>query len=260
MKRGQVTIFIILGIIILAAVILFMFVKSIYYFGPATQERLQQEFPSIKTHIENCLKDFSEPYIRKIGMQGGILNPAKDTYKYYFGDKIPYLCYNILNDRRCSNRMLLKSQIERDLMYAIKPKLTECIDIDSFKKSGYEIEYGAMNFNIVIGQDSVLALLNFPITIKKDQAQAKEDRFKAEIKYPLGRLFNAAQDIITAESLIGNFDSTVYSFMKTKNTNIPYIIKKLQPYPDKLYILKIKDIPTANNPYIFQFLIQGEEK
>ena len=259
MKRGQVTIFIILGIVILSAVILFIFVKSNVYFGPATQGRLQQEFPSIRVHIENCLRDFSEPYIRKIGKQGGILNPAENTYDYYFGDKISYLCYNIPDDRRCSNRMLLKSEIERDLIYAIKPRLLDCIDVDSFKKSGYEIEQGAMNFDIAIGQDSVLALLNFPITIKKDQAQAKEDRFKAEIRYPLGRLIDSAQDIIAAESFIGDFDSTVYSFTKTKNTNIPYVIKKLQPYPDKLYVLKIKDIPTERDPYIFQFLIQSEE-
>lgn len=259
MKRGQVTIFIILAIIILAVVILFIFVRSRFYFGPATQEKLQQEFPSIKAHIESCLKESSEPIIRKIGKQGGYLEPAKNTYDYYFGDKISYLCYNIPNDRRCSNRMLLKSQMEKTLSYAIKPKLAGCIDVDSFKKSGYEIEYGNINFNIAIGQDSVLALLNFPITIRKDQAEASESRFKAEIRYPLGRLYNTAQDIVTAESLIGEFDSTPYSFIKTQNTNMPYIIKKLQPYPDKLYILKIKDIPTSRDPYIFQFLIQGEE-
>ncbi len=77
MKKGQVTIFIILGIIILVAVILFFFIKSRFYFGPATQERLQQEFPAIKEHIENCLKQESEPLIRKIGLQGGFLEPAE---------------------------------------------------------------------------------------------------------------------------------------------------------------------------------------
>lgn len=259
MKRGQVTIFIILGIIILTTIILFFFIKSRFYFGPATQERLQQEFPAIREHIETCLKQESEPLIRKIGLQGGILDPAEDTYRYYFGDKISYLCYNIPNDKRCSSRALLKSQIEQELTNSIKPRLKSCIDIDSFKKSGYEIEYGTFNFNIAIGQDSILAILNFPITIKKDQAQAKESRFKAEIKYPLGRLYNAAQDIITAEALVGDFDTLSYSFLKTKNTNIPYLIKRLQPYPDKLYILKIKDIPSEKDPFIFQFLIQGEE-
>lgn len=262
MKRGQVTIFIILGIIILAAVILFFYVKSNVYFGPATQGRLQQELPVIKEHIEECLKESTEPYLRKIGKQGGFLDPNEDTYKYYFGDKISYLCYNIHNDKRCINRMLLKSQIEDQLEQEIKKELLGCIDIESFKKSGYEIEYpSTLNTpDLAIGQDSVVIFLNFPITIRKDQTEVKEFLFKTKINYPLGRLFNSVQDIITAESILGDFDTTSYSFFKTRNTNVPYIIKKLQPYPDKLYILKIKDIPSERDPYIFQFLVQGEEK
>lgn len=259
MKKGQVTIFIILGIIILAAVVLVMFLKSQFYFGPATQERLQQEFPSIKIHVEKCIKDISEPILRKIGLQGGVLNPPEDTFRYYLGTKISYLCYNIPKDKRCSNRMLLKTQIEKDLTDEIKPKLTSCIDIDSFKKLNYEITTGAFQLDTSVGQDSVSFLLDFPITIKKDDAEVKESTFSAKIDYPLGRLYNSAQDIITAEAIVGDFDTTPYSFLKTKNTNLPYVVQKLQPYPDKLYVLKIQDVPNDKEPYIFQFLVQGEE-
>jgi len=259
MKKGQVTIFIILGIIILAAIILFFFIKSKFYFGPVTQERLQQEFPAIKEHIENCLKQEAEPLIRKIGLQGGFLEPPEDTFRYYKGDKISYLCYNIPNSKRCSNRALLKSQMENELKTEIKKRLASCIDIDSFKKTGYSLEYATMDLDVSIGQDSVILNLNFPITIKKDNTQVTESKFKAKINYPLGRLYNAAQDIISAEALVGVFDTTIYSFLKTKATNVPYIVKKLQPYPDKLYILKIKDVPSDKNPFIFQFFIQGEE-
>ena len=61
-----------------------------------------------------------------------------------------------------------------------------------------------------------------------------------------------------AEAVYGNFDTLTYSVFKTRVTGEPYVLQKLQPYPDKLYILKIKDTPYENDEFIFQFFIEDE--
>lgn len=253
MKRGQVTIFIVLGIVILAIIILFLFIRARVYFGPATTERLQEEFPMIREHVEDCLKQTTGEFVLLIAKQGGYLNPSENTFRYYNGDKISYLCYNIPKKQVCSNRILMLVDMEKDLSKAVKQELGNCLNLESFKKSGYDLTYGESDLIVKIGTDRITSYLTLPITITKGSASAKESEFKASVDYPLGKLYNIAQDILDLETTVGDFETSTYTYRKTQNTGIPYIIQKLQPYPDKLYILRIKD-----NSLIFQFMVQGE--
>ena len=71
---------------------------------------------------------------------------------------------------------------------------------------------------------------------------------------------NSSRDIINSEALTGLFDTLPYSLAKTQLTGKQYVLQKMQPYPDKLYILKIKDVPSEDDPYFFQFFIEGEQR
>lgn len=258
-NRGQVTIFIVLAIVILAIIFLFLFVRSKVYFGPATTENLMREFPAISSHIEDCLSNALTESAYILGKQGGYIELKQETYRRIKGQSISYLCYNIPNQPSCLNRMLTKSNIQEELKKAIMPKLSSCLNIKSFEKSGYTLEFGAIPTPIInIGYDTLTARLDYLVKIKKGSAQASLSSFSSTVDLPLGRLYATAQDIIKAESLFGTFDTMIYSILKSKLTNQLYTIILEQPYPDKLYVLKISNIPTEEAPFIFQFLIQGE--
>lgn len=247
------TIFIVLGIVIFAILSLFLFIKPRVYIGPATTERLQEEFPAIRAHVEDCLEESTNDFTMLIAKQGGYLNPAENTFRYYKGDKISYLCYNIPDKKICLNRILTKLEMEKVLEGVITERTRQCLNLEAYDKSGYDLSSGDLDLIVKIGTDTVSSFLTFPITITKDTATAEESEFKATTDLPLGRLYNTAQDILDFETTLGGFETSVYSYTKTQNTGIPYIIQKLQPHPDKLYILKIK-----GNPLIFQFMVQGE--
>src|SRR3989344_443781 len=257
-RRGQIAIFAIVGIIILAVVILFLFLRNEIYLGGANIENLEKEFPQIQEHIEGCLENVGKDYVVKIGKQGGYLTANEGTFRQYNGFNINYLCYNIAGKPECRNRGLRLNDIKLSLEKEMVKDVNKCLNIDQFDKIGLDVSRGELKLNVDINDDNVLVKGNLIVRISKGDVESERDIFYGEINYPLGRLFNSARDIVESEARYGNIDTLTYSVLKTRATNKPYIVQKLQPYPDKLFVLKIKDVPSEKEEFIFQFFIEDE--
>ncbi len=259
-KRGQATIIIFLAIVIISIILLFFFIKSKVYLGGSKVENLRRELEPITRNIEKCLYDLTSQYATLIGQQGGYLEQAEGAYFLYNDKRVSFLCYNIPKSFGCSNRYLRLKDMEGQLKSAVASKLDSCIQINSFKKSGYSLTAGDKELSIDIGSDSIIASLQYPVKIKKENSEAEISAFSKSVPLPLGRLYSAAMYIVNMKSLARIFDSAYYSIFQSELTGKPYIIQKIQPYPHELFILKIKGIPEENNPFVFQFLIEGEAK
>ncbi len=259
-KRGQVTLFAIIGIILIILILLFLFVRNKVYIGPASVENLEAQFPQIREHIEDCITEVAEPRIRQIAAQGGYIETPQDTFNFYRNNQVSILCYNIEDKPYCRSRILRLQDMEKELSEFIKRDLqTQCLNIQAFDKTGIDLTQGPLEITTSIDQDSVLIEANTKITIRRGEAVAEESGFSALIQLPLGRLFESSRDIVNSEVQTGLFDTVLYSVTKTELTGKPYIVQKLQPYPDKLYLIKIKDTPKVN-PLVFQFFVEGEPR
>ena len=104
--RGQVTAFVIVGIVILAVVILLFYLRGQFFFGPVTTSTLEDRLVPLETHITQCLQNVGDEPIKRIGLQGGYLSLAPNSFGSYQAQSISYLCYNQGGRARCSNRML----------------------------------------------------------------------------------------------------------------------------------------------------------
>ncbi len=249
LKRGQATGFVIVGIVIVALVILFLYLRGQLAFGPVTPQALEGRFQSIREHIQDCIKEAGDEPIRRIGLQGGHLQTPGGTFRLQQDVPVSYLCYDIPNDVRCQNRLLTRVEMQHELADAIKLELTRCVDLGKFKKRGYELTAGKQDLLVDVGEDAVTVTLKQPITLRRDQLNVKEDTFSHTFDYPLGRLYKVSQDILDVETEFGEFDQLSY-MLAHKGA---YVIEKKKPYPDKLYILKTKD-----SDYTFQFFVQDE--
>ena len=260
-KRGQVTIFVIIGIALIILILLIIFLRNKVYIGTASTENLEAQFPQIQQHIEECLIEVAEPRIRQMARQGGFINVVEATFRDYNNFPVHYLCFNIQDQPNCRSRFLTLQQMEEELSQFIKDDLErECLNVQAFDKLGFTLNEGSLEIDASIGQDTVVIEATKPITLSKGEASAEESIFTSTVDLPLGRLYEASRDIVDAEALLGNFDTLLYSVIKTQLTGKPYIIQKLQPYPDKIYIMKIKDIPSKEDPFIFQFWIEDEPR
>src|SRR3989344_3008285 len=88
-KRGQVTIYVIIAIFIIAIILFLLLLikqKGLDIILPK---------PSIQTpseYIEKCARDSAQEAIEIMLPQGGYLNP--ENYRIYNKNKVAYLCYN----------------------------------------------------------------------------------------------------------------------------------------------------------------------
>ena len=246
-KRGQATGFVIMGIVILAVIILLLFLRGQFFFGPA-EKTLDSRMSAVRDHYVGCLNEIVPDLLNKIGLQGGHLRTPEGTFRLREDIPISYLCYDVPEKPQCANRMLTRNMMEDELQEAIKQELATCIDVKKFSR-GVDISVGSLDVDVNVGDDATIVNLNQKITLKRGDNTLIENQFSRDFEVPLGRLYEVSQDIIDIETTYGEFEQLVYMLAHKGE----YIIDKKRPYPDKLYVLK-----TKNSEYVFQFFIQDE--
>jgi heme/copper-type cytochrome/quinol oxidase subunit 2 len=264
-KRGQVTLFVIIGIVIVVIVALFLVARNTI-FMPITSESLESEMDSIRDKMFECgyNENLNSPneLLKTIGKQGGYLETTEGSYRLYADSKVSYLCYNVPGKNGCSNRMLTIKEMEDQLNEAAAYFMNDCLasikDTGSFKK--YDVvTTGTPKYEFVIRPDRVVLNVNWPVTLrgKSKDVSVSEDKFEINFNYPLGQLYDVSQDVINGwdafagEAVTGYFDTLTY--MLAKKGEYKIYLKK--PYPDKVY-----DIVKEGNEYSFQFAIEGEDR
>jgi len=75
-KRGQITLFIVIGVLILIIVGIFLYVRA-----PVDEEEVPRDVAPVKVFVEECLEDIGKEAVIENSIQGG----------YYYFDDIEYI-------------------------------------------------------------------------------------------------------------------------------------------------------------------------
>jgi hypothetical protein len=249
-KRGQSTIFIIVGIVIVLIVALYIIGTQTKIIPPLLGGgSAVDQMSDIETHITECLEEIGDDYLTQLGLQGGYLSIPADSYRMYNDSTVSYLCYNQINSATCSNRMLTVAHMEQELEDTVSSALETCINVHDYSKDITAVAESWV-LEVEIYQSTVDFLLTYPVEIAKEDETIKEDEFTFSFNVPLGELYDVSMDVVNQEASIGDFDQLIYMLQKFSK----YTIYKYRPYPDKIYQVRMRE-----GNYIFQFAIQGEE-
>ncbi|MBU4352514.1 MAG: hypothetical protein KJ939_05545 [Nanoarchaeota archaeon] len=254
-KRGQVTVFVILGIVVVALIVLLLAFRKEIIPTSATTENLNGIMDDIRDHISDCIKESAEGPLERIALQGGYLSVPAGSYRLWNDNTVSFLCYNQQNTERCMNRLLTREKMEEELSEAVKQELASCIDVQSFSSGiikTFEVVLSQpMKLTTSIMKDQVVFNLNYPVTLKSKSSDnvVTEKEFSVPVEVPLGELYEVALDILDAETSIGRFDTLTYMLAKMSR----YTLYLHKPYPDKIYQIQMRD-----GDYIFQFAVEGE--
>jgi hypothetical protein len=258
-KKGQITVFIVIGIVILASVGAFIYLRSIASREAVSPEAGQQvalptvtNAESLKEYIESCIQKVSEEPIKTMAKQGSTL--YLDNSKLYSGNKYRYLCLLKPGYNSCVNIIPNRQSMEFELSSIISSKLRTCIRLEQFQKMGYEISQGTMKVIPSIRVDDVVINVNYPITLAKGDDRIEVSNFSSALELPLGKLYELAVQIINYESINGFFDQD--NWMTEHKNEIQ--IEKHRPYPDIIYKLTKKIKPKDEN-FEFYFALQGRD-
>lgn len=238
-KRGQVTLFIIIAIVIVVLGIL------IYLLYPQIKSTISSSSESPESIIQNCLQDSIIKNVGTISLQGGSFNPA--SYFMYDNSKIDYLCYTNEDYQKCTiQKSPLKVYIEEEINNSIKNDISGCFNSlkQDYEKRGYTVNIKSGEAQTELLPKRIVTNLNYNVTLTKGGSSEKHDKFNLVINNNLYELMSIASSIADWEHNYGDIETTIYmSYYKDLKVE-----KKKQSEGTTIYI--ITDRNTGNK---FQF-------
>lgn len=178
-KRGQVTIFIIIAIVLVASVVLFFaFKDKLGIFSPKSDP--------VYLYVENCIRETGEDAIHFITQNGGYLFPPTLSTS----DGIPYY-YS--NDRDYTPT---KERIEEEISDYIKNTLSYCTnEFTNFQD--LNISEGEVKAETIIEDNNLILSVKYPITIEKGGSITRfEDFNDIKVDSRIGVMYNSIKKLI----------------------------------------------------------------
>ena len=203
-KRGQVTIFIIIGIAIIAIGVL------IYAFYPQIQSLIKPESKNPAAFMQTCLEDEIEDTVEILSLQGGSVEP--EGYYLYEGNKLKYLCYTNQDYQLCGIQIsFLRNHIETEIENEIAEEIDACFtDLkDSYEKQGYDVSLTKGNTTVELLPEKIMTTLTHELALTRGDTERYET-FRIVLNNNLYELVNIARNIITWETSYGDSETTIY--------------------------------------------------
>ena len=200
-KRGQVSIFVIVAIVIVGVI-------SLLYVFPQINVFAEEINPT--SYIRDCIKPELEDIIDVLSSQGGYYSPT--NYHEYNGNKIQYLCYVSENLAPCIiQQPMLKEKFEKEVIEQITPVSERCINDlkETFESRGYQIESIPSEFEFKIDPEKVSFAYASPIKVKKEGTQIFRN-INIELDSQLYDLLMISISILQFESIYGKAETLLY--------------------------------------------------
>jgi len=233
-KRGQLTIFIVVGLIVLVGGILFFYLtqKAVTTLEPEikiVEEQVPNEFDPIKSYANQCAYSVGVEGLKLIGEQGGYISftdkalnqepftitrtpTESDAVAFTKNSEliIPYW-WHLKSANNCrgdckfaSKRPELRqaaNSIEKQLERFIAQRFKECLDdFMPFVEKGFKIsELGNVNADVVIGLDDVTVLVEYPFNAERQDVKARISQFPVKIPINLNKVYELGTKITNLE-------------------------------------------------------------
>ena len=222
-KKGQVTLFIIIGVVMVSVILVFFLV---------VQPRFLSD-RATSLGFEGCVEDAVSQGIFELEKTIGFVKPPF-TYAYQ-GQKIPYLCYTNEYLETCTvQKPFLKQHFEEQLTSFVTGNVNSCYSnsINNLKSQGYDVVSGNVDFQIYFEPNSARVNINAPTTV----GAGTFEKFNIHINSPIYEMLMIATSIIQSETKFG--DSNTDSLMLLHQD---YVVLKLkQMEGTTIYIIRHK--------------------
>jgi len=199
-KRGQVTIFIIIAVVVVALAGLIYLIAPKIGIDFGVEEKNPQDF--IQTCVEDDLKDI----VQTIGLQGGTYEP---TNYFMYGDvPVAYLCYTPENYHAC---VLQKIAVEEGVEEEITKQISNIVDFcfnemsQSYEDDGYSVSIRPGEVTVDLLPKKIVTSMDHEVTLSKEDSNIY-DEFEIMLDNNLYELIKIGQYIVEWEKAYGGID------------------------------------------------------
>ncbi len=240
--KGQVTVYIILGIFILILIgsVITLLVSTKVEQIEVEKEKVQQELVEagqVKLFIESCLEQSTKEGLKEIGLKGGyfeippIINYEENSY--WFVDQI--------------NIQPTLKEIKGRLQKFIEKDMDQCLNYSTFEDQGFVIETSTLNSLITFERTNTNSLIDYSVKVSKGAYEKEFSQFSIELMVPFRQMFETASQIINLQMEtdfkmfypLEKVNTTVLtvSYFKPKENILTYTIKEKEIRENEEYTL-----------------------
>lgn len=200
-KKGQVTIFVILALVLVGVVVVIFAFPEVNVFSDSVNPG---------AYLKSCIEPEVNVIKDKLSEQGGYSNPVH--YTFYQDMKLQYLCYTSDNYLPCTvQQPLLVKQVEKEMKAHIEPRAKQCLqDLkNQYERKGYRVSSGTSEIVVSIIPEKIIVDFNAPLTITKEDTQTFQ-KFAVAVDSSWYDLLLTAVSIIQYESTLGDSETSLY--------------------------------------------------
>ncbi len=212
MRKGQVTLFIIIGLVLVIGTFITVAVyQNWLVFRPPSQQTSSNPDTQIKpvlSMIEQCQEHILSQGVRELLAHGGYIDPAThgiialpppagNGFALTSTDTVAYWRF-IQGGQEATKEPLLydigPDAVANQLAAYVDAHLDSCVDFKTL--SGYDIVAGNHTSQVTFTADATTVTTTWPLTINLTSAVAHRDAFQATIQAPVQSLFNTADETV----------------------------------------------------------------
>ena len=202
-RGGQVTIFIIIAIVLVAAVGIYFLVRPV-----TTSEKIPSELQGVYSEFSVCLEDNAISGIKVLESQGGYIKlpefvPGSEYMPFssqlnFLGNPVPYWNYvsgNNIEYEQVPSVNLMENELEE----FIEAKISNCVP--ESLNGEYEINADVENSDAVVSikENEVQVNVKMDFNLKKEDSSVSVENHKIIVQSELGNLYDNAIEVYNAE-------------------------------------------------------------
>jgi len=204
-RKAQLTIFIIVGLIIIAAIIFLMVVF------PKIQSGNLFKIQSPTEYYDSCIKSTLKESLVEVASKGGDLETQ--NYYQYKGAKYNYLCYTNEYHTKCvMQQPFLYKKYSDEVKQLVTPKAVQCLSDmkKTYEGKGYTITMQS-NPEIIMNLTESRILMNVNVEMKIASENEKNyDKISLEYPTQMYDLISIATSILNFEAGFGASETSIY--------------------------------------------------
>jgi len=249
MKKGQVSVFIIVAVLIVAGLMVFLFLKGGFQKEELgredfIQKGLQPSLKNIQNFILECHEEVSREGLDHIGIRGGYY----ERPDYYFEMDWAFIPYYY------HNGLILKptnSKIESELSSYVDDNLNTCLD--KIKFLNFNLDYDKSETKVRIDKKKVLLNTNLPVKIEHEEGvlDFKLSEYELKIESYLNEMLEVAEYITESHKKDSELMciNCIAELVKERDIYIDFI-----SIGDDSTLVMLLENKTRAEPYFFQFI------
>ena len=210
-KRGQMTIFVIIAIVIVAAVVIYFLVR-----GNVEVKGMSAELAPVFNYYKSCIEAETRSAIGLAESQGGYIDvpeykPGSEHAPFsselnFLGFSVPYWYY-VSGNGAIKEQVPSETDIEEGIAKYIEERVNDNCDFDGFYEQGYYMDFSELSANVRIYDEKVDVEVLSELSVYKGEFSGRVEKHEISVNSKLGKFYELARKIYSKEKKDAIFDN-----------------------------------------------------